>query len=163
MYQLTLLSENVHPLWLGFLRSISRVSAQVIDRSTVSVNGEKLRLINAQDVILFPEQEVYVKWQDGFYLEMQDAQESIPTISTIDTTMHNVNIITRHIERCRNCQEELQEFPGLQAHIDSYITCSKPLTDIDVHRTLYYGYCPIGLDGLTDESGNPIGYYFEEE
>lgn len=84
-------------------------------------------------------------------------------VTTIDTTMHNVNVIELHIATCRNCQEELQEQPTLRAHIDSYITCHKPLTEIDVHRTVYYGYCPIGLDGLTDDAGNPIGYYHEEE
>ncbi len=84
-------------------------------------------------------------------------------VTTIDTTMHNVNVIELHIATCRNCQEELQLFPKLQAHIDSYISCHKPLTEIDVHRTTYYGYCPIGLDGQTDDASNPIGYYFDHE
>jgi len=85
------------------------------------------------------------------------------TVTTIDIIMHTTTIIAFHIAVCRNCKEELQEQPTLQAHIDSYITCHKPLTEIDVHRTVYYGYCPISLDGLTDEAGNPLGYYHEEE
>ena len=84
-------------------------------------------------------------------------------VSTVETVMHNTNVIALHIATCRNCKEELEEDPTLQAHIDSYITCHKWLTERDVHRTVYYGYCPLGLDGLTDEAGSPIGYYHQSK
>lgn len=96
------------------------------------------------------------------------SKEDVPVeranrVTSLETIIHNVNVIALHIATCRNCTEKIQEDPTVQQHIDRYSTSHIQLTELDVHRTVYYHLCPVRLEGLMDEHGKPFGIYHGEE
>jgi hypothetical protein len=63
-----------------------------------------------------------------------------------DTLSHNISTIEKHLEECRNCQEELHISPSVRDRIDAYALGSHELSETDVHRTVYYGLTPLWED-----------------